>query len=111
MVAWVPILNVLPIVMEVIKIAKPVFTSNPNSKSESESEIIPKQISELQSAVTQNAESLTELATQLKSTIEGIDKGALNLQQELLIQKRLFKVSLIVSVLSISIATWALLSM
>lgn len=108
MVAWAPILNALPIVMEIIKITKPVFTSNSGDKSEKE--IIPTQIAELQTAVTQNAESLTEIATQLKSTIEGIDKGALNLQQELLIQKRRFNILLVISVLSLSIAIWALLS-
>lgn len=108
MVAWAPILNALPIVMEIIKIAKPVFTSNSDDKSEEE--VMPTQIAELQSAVTQNAESLTEIATQLKSTIEGIDKAAFNLQQELLIQKRRFNILLITSVLSLSIALWALLS-
>ena len=108
MVAWAPILNALPIVMEIIKIAKPVFTSGSGNKSEEE--VIPKQIAELQSAVTQNAESLTEIATQLKSTIEGIDKGALNLQQELLIQKRRFNILLVISVLSLSVALWALIS-
>lgn len=116
MVAWTPILNALPLVMEIIKIAKPVFTSNPDNKSTdnksvgNNSEIIPTQITELQTAVTQNAESLTELATQLKSTIEGIDKAAINLQQELLMIKKLFKISLLISVLSISIAIGALLS-
>lgn len=108
MVAWAPILKALPIVIEIIKVAKPAFTSNPDSKSESD--IIPTQIAELQFAVTQNAESLTEIATQLKSTIESIDKGALNLRQELLIQKRLFKISLIISVLSLSIVIWVLWS-
>ena len=71
-----------------------VFTSS--SVDKDKEEIIPTQISELQTAVTQNAESLSKIASQLKSTIEGIDSGALNIQQETNDLKRLVKISLLI---------------
>lgn len=108
MVAWAPILNALPIVMEIIKLAKPVFTSG--STNNDKEEIIPTQISELQTAVTQNAESLSKIATQLKSTIEGIDSGALNIQQELHKLKFIVKISLLISASSLALSIYILLS-
>ena len=108
MVAWAPILSALPLVIEVIKQAKPVFTSSKDSKSDTE--VITTQITELQSAVTQNAESLIELATQLKTTIEGIESGASNIQNSIKNQKRLIVLSFVVSLISLGVALWAILS-
>lgn len=107
MVAWAPILNALPIVMEIIKIAKPVFTSG--SENKDKEEIIPTQISELQSAVIQNADSLSKIATQVKSTIEGVDQAALDIQQEILVLKRIVKITLLISILSILLAGFVLI--
>jgi len=108
MVVWAPILNALPLVIEVIKQAKPVFTSSKDNKSDAE--IVTTQVNELQSAVTQNAKSLTELAIQLKTTIEGIESGASKVQDTIKNQKRLIYISFAISLISISIALWAIFS-
>ena len=106
MVAWAPILNALPLLIEVIKQAKPVFTSNNDDNSDIE--LITTQITELQSAVTQNAESLNEIATQLKITIEGIDSSASNIQDTLVNQKHRINLSFVISIISLGVAIWAI---
>ena len=108
MIAWAPILSALPLVIEIIKQAKPVFTSS--KENNSDTEVITTQITELQLAVTQNAESLTELAMQLKSTIEGIDSGASNVQDIINNQRRIIYITSAISLLSLGIAIWVLLS-
>lgn len=109
MAAWGPLIKtVLPYVADVIAVAIPAFTAKTDDKKNSE--IIPEQISELQSAATQNAESVKTLAAQLKETIEGIDVAGLKIQQELLSLKRLCIISILVATVSIVAAIWALLS-
>ena len=71
MAAWVPLIKTaLPYVVQVLSIAIPAFTAK---KEDNNAEIIHEQITELQSAATQNAESVKILAAQLKETIEGVD--------------------------------------
>jgi len=107
--AWLPLIKTaLPIVADVLKVAIPAFTSKTDDKKAGD--IIPEQISELQSAATQNAESVKTLATQLKETIEGIDTAAVNLQQELIFLKRKFIFSMLVAAISFAFAVWAVLS-
>ena len=109
MAAWGPLIKtVLPYVADVIAVAIPAFTAKTDDKKNSE--IIPEQISELQSAATHNAESVIILAAQLKETIEGIDVAGLKIQQELLSLKRLCIISILVATVSIVVATLALLS-
>ena len=108
MVAWAPIINALPFVIEVIKQAKPVFTSNKNKKSDAE--VMTTQITELQLAVTQNSESLTELATQLKTTIEGIESGADKMQHIIIKQNRIINIILVISLTSLGVAIWTVVS-
>ena len=100
--------TVLPYVADVIAVAIPAFTAKTDDKKNSE--IIPEQISELQSAATHNAESVIILAAQLKETIEGIDVAGLNIQQEPLSLKPLCLISILVATVSIVVATLALLS-
>jgi hypothetical protein len=108
MAPWLPLLKAsLPYVTQLITAAIPAFTSKPASGKPDD--VIPKQISELQSAVTHNAESVKALATQLKQTIEGIDAGAEKLQNELQVLRRLAIVAVVLAVVGISVALWALI--
>jgi hypothetical protein len=108
MAAWLPVIKAsLPYVTQIITAAIPAFTSKPiNEKAD---ELVPKQIAELQAAVTHNAEAVKGLATQLKDTIEGIDQSAVKLQAELTRLRRLTAASMLVASLSIAIAIGALL--
>ncbi len=109
MAAWLPVIKAsLPYVTQVITAAIPAFTSK--SASAQPNELFPKQIAELQSAATRNAESVKALATQLKGTIEGIDSAANKLQQELKDLRRLVMISLFVGAGGLSAALWTIFS-
>jgi hypothetical protein len=105
--AWLPLLKAsIPYVTQVITAAIPHFTSkSPGGKAD---DVLPKQIAELQTAATQNAESIKGLAGQLKQTIEGIDGAAEDLQQELRSLRRLAAIAVVLAVLATCVAVWAL---
>ena len=108
MAVWLPLLKAsLPYVTQLVTAAIPAFTSR--STTEKAADIVPKQIAELQSAVTHNAESVKALAAQLKEAIESIDAGAAALQQEVKRAKRLAAAAILLALLAVSVAVWALL--
>jgi hypothetical protein len=109
MAVWIPLLKAsLPYVTQIVATAIPVFTSKPGPASQSD-EVVAQQIAELQSAATQNAESIQILAEKLQRTIEGIDAAAMSLQKELRFYRRIMFGSLVVSVIAIVTVLWALL--
>ena len=108
MAAWIPIVkSAMPYVVQVLSIAIPAFTSR-SAQKEAE-DIVPEQIAELQSAATQNAESVKILAEQLKGSMEGVDAAAVKLQRELVMLRRLSVIAVVVSVVSVAIAFFAIL--
>lgn len=107
--AWIPLLKTaLPYVVQVLSLAIPAFTSKTDDTKNLE--FIPEQIKELQSAATQNAESVKVLAEQLKSTIEGIDSAGIKLQQELKSLRYQFRVAILIAIVSFVFAVWAVLN-
>lgn len=66
---------VAPYIAQVATIALPAFTSKTAEETRSEA-IVAKQIAELQTAVTQNAQSVHILAEKLQQTIEGLEATA-----------------------------------
>ena len=113
--AWLPILKAtLPYLTQIVTTAIPVFTSRSSSKNSRgaektlSDEVINKQISELQAAVTQNAESLHTLASKLQESLQGIDFAAGSLQAQLASLRRLARAALVVAVISLGVACWAL---
>ena len=109
MAAWLPILKTaLPYVVQVLSLAIPAFTSKTGDTKKLE--FIPEQILELQSAATQNAESVKILAEQLKSTIEGVDVAAIKLQQELKLLRYQCRIANLIAIVSFFCAVWAVLN-
>ena len=106
MAVWLPILKAsLPYVTQIVATAIPAFTSKPiGGKPDDEAQ---RQIAELQSAVTKNAESVQSLAMQLKVALEGIDSGAIELQKELLKIRRTSLGAVILATASSFIAIYA----
>jgi len=107
MAAWIPALKaILPYVTQIVTAAIPVFTTR--SEQSKAAEVIPKQIQELQSAVTHNTESLKVLADQLQQVITSVDAGALAIEREMRASKRLAILAIVVAVVAIliSIDTW-----
>jgi len=108
MATWIPLIkSAMPYVVQVLSIAIPAFTSRSSQKEPEVDDIIPQQIIELQSAATQNAESVKILAEQLKGSMEGVDVAAVKLQQELLLLKRLSVIAIVISLVSVAIAIFA----
>lgn len=108
MAIWLPVLKAsLPYITQIVTSAIPAFTSKTSPTKSAE--IIPTQIAELQSAVTQNAESVKALALQLKGTIEGIDAGAARLEREIRSLRRLVWIATLLSLLASAVALWVLL--
>jgi len=102
--AWFAI--AAPYIPEIIKIARPLFTrGNPQQKSV---EVAAQQIAELQTAATQNAESIKLLATEMQHTIEALQKGAEELERKLDRARTILIVSTTVSVLAFCMALYAL---
>lgn len=113
--AWLPILKAsLPYLTQIVTTAIPVFTSRSSGKNSKGAEkplpdeVVNKQISELQAAVTQNAESLHTLASKLQESLQGIDFAAGSLQAQLAGLRRLARAALVVAVISLGVAYWAL---
>lgn len=79
---WGPFLKAsLPIVTHIVSAAVPAFTSKPQEVKVDP--VVVKQIEELQTAVTNNAESIHVLAEKFRETIEGLDNASILLQQEM----------------------------
>ena len=78
MAAWfLPALKaVLPHVGTIISAAAPVFTKKTGAAAPNQTELLQQQVTELQSAVSQNANNIKELAAQLQTTVAAIDQGA-----------------------------------
>ena len=76
MAAWlIPALKaVLPHIGTIISAAAPVFTRK--GADAANQALLQQQISELQSAASQNAEHIRELAAQLQSTVAALEQGA-----------------------------------
>ena len=76
MAAWlIPALKaVLPHIATIIAAAAPVFTRK--GADAANQALLQQQIAELQSAASQNAQHIRELAAQLQSTVAALEQGA-----------------------------------
>ncbi|MEL1265607.1 hypothetical protein [Pseudoxanthomonas putridarboris] len=96
---------------EIIRLARPLFTPAPPQIDNSQRlrlDIIGEQITELQNAATQNADSINKLATDMQRTIEVLQVGAEKLERQLVRSHRLAVVSTTVAVLAFVVALYAL---
>jgi uncharacterized protein YlxW (UPF0749 family) len=78
MAAWlIPALKaVLPHVATIISAAAPVFTKKKAEAAANQLVLLQEQIAELQSAASQNAAHIKELAAQLQSTVAALEETA-----------------------------------
>ncbi|MDN5882991.1 MAG: hypothetical protein L0H37_11545 [Nitrosospira sp.] len=110
MAVFLPALKIaLPYITQAVAAAIPAFTSRPaDGKMD---EVVPQQIAELQTAVTQNAETVKGLAVQLKEIVKDADAGMAAMQREITILRRLVVLALGVTAVSIILTTWLLARM
>jgi methyl-accepting chemotaxis protein len=100
MAVWfIPVLKaILPHIGAIVSAAKPVFTGKNAGTSPSHDPLLQQQIAELQSAVSQNAEHIKELAATLQTTVAALEQAAAAVEKQ---PKRIFHWVLAASVLSL----------
>lgn len=79
MAAWlIPAVKaILPFVTPIVTSALPVFTTRKSDEAAAaQSDVLQKQITELQTAASQNALHVKELAEQLRKTVTALEQGA-----------------------------------
>lgn len=79
MAAWlIPAVKaILPFISPIVSSALPVFTTRKSDEAAAaQANVLQQQISELQSAASQNALHIKELAEQLQKTVTALEQGA-----------------------------------
>lgn len=79
MAAWfIPAIKaILPFVSPIVASALPVFTTRKSDEAAvAQSDVLQRQITELQTAASQNALHIKELAEQLQKTVAALEEGA-----------------------------------
>ncbi|MEE4185426.1 MAG: hypothetical protein V2J12_06655 [Gammaproteobacteria bacterium] len=69
-----------------------------------------RQIEELQTAATQNAASVHELATQLQATLVGLETAAADLQAQVKRQRRLTVAALVLALAALALSFFILVA-
>jgi hypothetical protein len=100
---------ILPFVSEIVSAALPVFTTR---KSETPAQdpagVLQQQITELQSAVSQNALHVKELAEQLQKTVTALEAGAAFAESRFRRQMALAGVALALALAALGVSLFAL---
>lgn len=108
MAPWLPAAKVvLPYLAQIVGAAIPAFTQKPGKSSSDE--LTRHQITELQNAVTRNAESIKTLAAQLQQLVHSLDAAAGRLDNEARITRRIALAALALAVAALGLALYALL--
>jgi len=104
--AWlIPALKaVLPHIGTIISAAAPVFTKKNADAVANQTLLLQQQITELQSAASQNAAHIKELAAQLQSTVAALEQAASIAEAKLRRALLLCVASTVISVISLCIA-------
>jgi hypothetical protein len=99
MAVWIiPALKaVLPHVATIISAAMPVFTKKKSDAAANQTVLLQQQVTELQSAASQNAAHIKELAAQLQGTLAALEQAASISEVKL---RRLLLICLVAIVLS-----------
>jgi len=100
MAVWfIPALKaILPHIGTIISVAVPVFTKK-NANAETSQALLQQQITELQSAASQNALHIKELAAQLQSTVAALEQAAAVAETRL---QRVFLACVVAMLLSVT---------
>ena len=98
---------VVPFLAPIAQATLPAFTSKPEeAKSDP---VVSKQIKELQTAATQNAQSITVLAEKLKQAIQNLEGAAQGARRQIATYKALIFCSLGLSVLSLATSIYVII--
>jgi len=107
---WITV--VAPYLPEIVRLARPIFTRTPpplvDLGQQRRNDVLDAQITELQDAASQNADSIGKLAADMQKTIDVLQLGAARVEKRLLRAQVLAVVACTVAVLAFGLAAWAL---
>jgi hypothetical protein len=106
---WPAVKLVLPHVGSIVAAAKPAFTKRKTAEPGEHGSVVQQQIAELQSAASENATHIKELAEQLRVTVTALEKGASETESRL---KRAYSMAMTaaaISAASLAVAIYAAL--
>jgi len=106
MAAWlIPAVKaILPFVTPIVTSALPVFTTRKSDEAAvAQADVLQKQITELQSAASQNALHVKELAEQLQKTVAALEQAAA-------VAESRFRQTAVLSLLAIGVSLFVLFS-
>ena len=106
---WPAVKLILPHVGNIVAAAKPAFTRKA-ADPEEQGAVIQQQIAELQTAASQNAAHIKELAEQLRVTIAALEQGAADTEKRMRRASMLAMSGLIVSLAALAVALYAAMS-
>jgi hypothetical protein len=104
---------ILPHVGDIVAAAKPHFTKRKDALPGDDSgngSVVQQQISELQTAASENTANIKSLAEQLRITVSALEQGASEAETRMKKVQRLATAATVVSVAAIAIAVIALLN-
>lgn len=113
MAAWlIPAVKaILPFVTPIVSSALPVFTTRKNDEAAAvQTGVLQKQITELQSAASQNALHVKELAEQLQKTVAALEQAAAAAESRFRRTALLCGVAVVLSLLATGVALYVLFS-
>ena len=100
---------ILPYLSPIIAATLPVFSSRKGDEAAAtQASLVQQQITELQSATSQNAANIKELAAQLQNTVAALEQGALIAEARLKKISLLCVVAIAVSVIALCVSGMAL---
>ena len=103
---WPAVKLILPHVGNIVAAAKPAFTKKAET-SAGEGGVVQQQIAELQSAASQNAAHIKELAEQLRLTVGALEQAAVETEKRMRRAYTLAAGALAVAIAAIAVGIYA----
>ena len=113
MAAWlIPAVKaILPFISPIVSSALPVFTTRKSDEAAAaQASVLQQQITELQSAASQNALHVKELAEQLQKTVAALEQGAAVAESRFRRLAALCGVAIVLSLLAMGVSLFAIYS-
>jgi hypothetical protein len=113
MAAWlIPAVKaILPFISPIVSSALPVFTTRKSDEAAAaQNSVLQQQITELQSAASQNALHVKELAEQLRKTVTALEQGAAIAESRFRRMAVLCAVAVALALLAMGVSLFALFS-
>lgn len=109
-VGWITV--VAPYLPEIVRLARPIFTRTPpplvDLGQQRRNDVVDAQITELQDAASQNADSIGKLAADLQQTMQALQLGAERMERRLVLSNRLAIAATTAAALAFGVAAFAL---